>query len=886
MKFKRVFAVLLVICLMSSQLPMRTLAEEYVEETAAEEVQPTETTADTDVSQPEEQEPSAQPETPAQQEPEADTPAGIDPEAQENREPEQVVTPYAAPQGSTNVVCLFAKVEGNVPGLHVNGSGWVNVGTVELPDTYSETDQTGAYYLPTVADVEAAIRNGRFTPVNGMERYIGYIRFHSVLWASGADGLAYGRTIHMDGTLNAADLPSTVTIQYVDGNGKSIADSMVLSSSDLNGAALDLTAAGSYVKEITGYSFRSASVNGQAVTAYTPDGSSAVIVCTYAKRNAASRVYVFTKVTGDTTGLVLNPRGWYTLGYLDLDRTVYEPELPTAEEVYAAIAAGSFTPVHNTGINVHDLTITNILWETNAEDLANGRTVHVDCTLDLREYASYSVRYVDKTTGAEIPGTGLTGQLCRVGDTLRCTDFVKTIDGYQLDSAGSSSITAVKGENTITIYYTRDTGRTKEVSYSVKYTVEGVPADSGAHDFTVTETGVWIHDPDTITIAEGGIPVPEKTGYRLDAENEALPAGGTEVPSGSVFTVNYVKDETQTVPTSYTVRYLLDGEAAETVTVTGTAWVLDEAPVIAIAEGGIPAPEKTGYKLDAENVALPAEGTEVPSGSVFTVNYVKDETQTVPTSYTVRYLLDGEAAETVTVTGTAWVLDEDPTIAIAEGGIPAAADKFPGYALSEANPRYPAEGTAVPSGTEFTVAYVSVPAEPPVDDTPAEEPPIDEIPEKTPATPVQPELPAVEPVAPVEVPPANDLAAESAARPTENDTAEEVEIIAEEETPLAGAETGKSWALLNLILGLLIGVMAVSLFLGCMAGEERNATRKRISAVLLTVLILAAALWVVLSMDLRTKMVLADSRTVLMVILTVAQAALSLRAKKTGSQEA
>ena len=61
--------------------------------------------------------------------------------------------------------------------------------------------------------------------------------------------------------------------------------------------------------------------------------------------------------------------------------------------------------------------------------------------------------------------------------------------------------------------------------------------------------------------------------------------------------------------------------------------------------------------------------------------------------------------ETVTVSDHIWV--NDPAeIAIVDGGIPAPADKFPGYVLDSENPAYPAAGTKVASGTVFTVNYV------------------------------------------------------------------------------------------------------------------------------------------------------------------------------------
>ena len=96
------------------------------------------------------------------------------------------------------------------------------------------------------------------------------------------------------------------------------------------------------------------------------------------------------------------------------------------------------------------------------------------------------------------------------------------------------------------------------------------------------------------------------------------------------------------------------------------------------------------------------------SGTIYTVNYVKDESQTKPTSYTVRYTIEGveQEADRITVNGTVWVNDNPAMITIAEGGIPAPAEKYVGYKLDAANPTYPAEGTLVASGTVYTVNYV------------------------------------------------------------------------------------------------------------------------------------------------------------------------------------
>ena len=201
----------------------------------------------------------------------------------------------------------------------------------------------------------------------------------------------------------------------------------------------------------------------------------------------------------------------------------------------------------------------------------------------------------------------------------------------------------------------------------------------------------------------------EITGYKFDsAEPETLEIGA----EGNVMVLYYVKDTSQTKNTKYTVKYTINGveQTADGFEVTGTAWVNDDPAQIAIAEGGIPAPadKYEGYKLDPANETYPTAGTKVNSGSVYIVNYVKDDSQTQGTKYTVKYTINGveQTADGFEVTGTAWVNDDPAQIAIAEGGIPAPANKYVGYKLDAANPTYPAEGTQVASETVYTVNYV------------------------------------------------------------------------------------------------------------------------------------------------------------------------------------
>ena len=245
------------------------------------------------------------------------------------------------------------------------------------------------------------------------------------------------------------------------------------------------------------------------------------------------------------------------------------------------------------------------------------------------------------------------------------------------------------------MYYVKDS-----YGYSVEYYIDGTKNDS----MTVTDSA----DFGTVI---NSYPVKCPTGYKRDKTENFPLTIGTDA-SANVIKVYYVKDDSQTQDTKYTVKYTIEGveQAADKIEETGTAWINDNPAMIEIAEGGIPAPadKYTGYKLDPANPTYPAAGTEVETGSEYTVNYVKDDSQTQDTKYTVKYTIEGaeQTNDKVEVTGTAWINDNPAKIAIAAGGIPTPANKYTGYKLDPNNPTYPAAGTLVASGSEYTVNYV------------------------------------------------------------------------------------------------------------------------------------------------------------------------------------
>ena len=180
-----------------------------------------------------------------------------------------------------------------------------------------------------------------------------------------------------------------------------------------------------------------------------------------------------------------------------------------------------------------------------------------------------------------------------------------------------------------------------------------------------------------------------------------------QVTGDIVVVVTTVKDDSQTQPTKYTVVHKVDGVEKESKEYTGTAWVNETDPEITVEEGSLAEKTYPGYKFDSMEPEV-KEGDKVASGTTIILNYVKDDSQTQPTKYTVHYTIEGVEQENdkIEVEGSAWVNDEPAMIAIAEGGIPTPSNKYNGYKLDPANPEYPAAGTPVESGSEYTVNYV------------------------------------------------------------------------------------------------------------------------------------------------------------------------------------
>ena len=222
------------------------------------------------------------------------------------------------------------------------------------------------------------------------------------------------------------------------------------------------------------------------------------------------------------------------------------------------------------------------------------------------------------------------------------------------DMVGGDDI--ILGDDDIDLYavWGKDLSQTKDLVYTVEYTLDGVFEES----YTVTKK-VWIiEDLATFTVTPDAISAANDryVGYKLASDPFVAP---TAVKNGDVITVPYIKDASQTRDVVYTVKYTLDGTevAADTYEVTVKVWINEPAD-IAVPVAAISAANNryVGYKLASDPFTAPATAQ---NGDVITVPYIKDVNWTKVLSYTVEYYKVDVLVAEETVSETVWVNDPD-----------------------------------------------------------------------------------------------------------------------------------------------------------------------------------------------------------------------------------
>lgn len=194
--------------------------------------------------------------------------------------------------------------------------------------------------------------------------------------------------------------------------------------------------------------------------------------------------------------------------------------------------------------------------------------------------------------------------------------------GYKLAETSELSVKITENvdKNVIEVYYIKDESQTHDITYTVKHYIDGEYQKED--DFTDTQS-VWVNDTEVEVTYE--LDEDKYVGYKLDRHD--LTETATD---GKVFSVNYVKDESQTKQITYTVKHYIEGthQEGDNFTDTQTVWVNDTTIPVTYE---LNANKYVGYKLDSDDLTKTAT-----DGTVFNVYYVKDQF-----TYIVKYFYEG-----------------------------------------------------------------------------------------------------------------------------------------------------------------------------------------------------------------------------------------------------
>ena len=277
----------------------------------------------------------------------------------------------------------------------------------------------------------------------------------------------------------------------------------------------------------------------------------------------------------------------------------------------------------------------------------------------------------------------------------------KSFIGYKFDSITPKVKEGAKVTNgtTIVLNYVKDDSQTQKTKYVVKHVVDGEEKIDDRGTYTGT---AWVNDVNPqITIKTGSLAPKSYPGYKYVSINPDV-SEGDKVVSGSTIVLTYVKDDAQTKTLKYTVKHTLEGveQADYTKDYTETVWV-NEADTLSVTAESIAEKNFTGYKFASISPERMTGGTVVENGAVIVLNYVKDDSQTQKTRYTVKHVVDGveQTDDTKSYYGTAWINDQNPQIAIQEGSL--APKTYPGYKYASTSPNV-AVGDQVANGSEIT----------------------------------------------------------------------------------------------------------------------------------------------------------------------------------------
>ena len=267
-------------------------------------------------------------------------------------------------------------------------------------------------------------------------------------------------------------------------------------------------------------------------------------------------VYVYTKVTGNTAGLVLNSDGYYTLGRVKVEgmpspkKDLTGQDYQNALNKVKAALGGIERYKDNRSIALKDVVFDekSLIREPNgaADYVEKGYTWHLDGKLDVKFYGTVTFKHVDQD-GNEFTQQTSDGTLYPAGTTLQFGKGNAIPDaaekyGYEYVGVEPESYT-VQGQTNkeITVKY-------KKVMTDVSYTVEYYKDNAQAETKTVSSQ-VWVKDAQEIAIDASAAPSADRyEGYELEKVEPAYPTAGTMVSNGTVYKAYYKKVLTQLNP--------------------------------------------------------------------------------------------------------------------------------------------------------------------------------------------------------------------------------------------------------------------------------------------------------------------------------------------------
>ena len=359
----------------------------------------------------------------------------------------------------------------------VNG----NVSTYNVSDIQSEKVFSVTYNKVETQTEEKNSEDGKTEDANQDESPIAVQAAQGYIWIYGEDTVYIDKSITLSAFLSGAE----GTVEW--------------SSSDPSVATVDQNG------KVTG-------IKKGTVTIYAALGTALIAskqITVKRDESNGQYVYLYTKVTGDTTGLVLNKDGWYTIGKL------WVANMPSAANsrypngryynsgtewnaVQSALANpnnferyGSNTTIEMSSINWSNYGL--IIADGATNYVGTGRQWHLDGLSNVTSYGSVTINHYLKGTTQKLADSQTIN--AEENTVINGADYKKTITGYTYTSANPSQYTIVKKQTgEINLYYSKGSFA-YTVNYLDKDTNESIhPAKTGSGDFgqTITEDAIDI----------------------------------------------------------------------------------------------------------------------------------------------------------------------------------------------------------------------------------------------------------------------------------------------------------------------------------------------------------------------------------------------------------